>query len=284
MFETHIHLSYKSFNKVFPYIEMNGDNYVITQEGTREKLIQRMKESGIEGCIEPAIDINSNELLLKLGGEYKGFLFPAVGNHPTRCIHSDKADFEKLKEYADYSSVVAIGETGLDYHYKRLSQHRLKQKKWFRFQIDLAHEKQLPLILHIRLAEKDAIRILRKNKDKLHGGVCHCFTYGADTARVFTELGFCIGIGGTLLQNNKYGTVLQEAVRETDIKYILIETDGPYVRPERPEDIPKKKWEKARNTSLILPAVIKRIAELKGMSPEEVERITAENAKRVFHI
>ena len=285
MFDTHIHMSYKPFDQVFSYIEMNEGKYIITQEGTREKLIMKMKEAGVEGCIEPAIDIDSNERLLRLSREYRGFLYPAAGNHPTRCIHSNKSDFERLREYAGDSSIIAIGETGLDYHYKRFNQHRLKQKKWFKYQINLAHEKQLPLILHIRMAEKDAIRILRRNKGKLHGGVCHCFTYGIDTAKIFTEeLGLCIGIGGTLLQNNEFGSILQETVRETDMEYLLIETDGPYVRPTHPENISKKKWEKARNTSLILPAIINRIAEIKGMNPLEIERITTTNAKRVFHI
>ena len=179
--------------------------------------------------------------------------------------------------------MIAIGETGLDYHYERREQHRLKQKIWFRWQIRLADELGLPLILHIRMADEDAIRILRRNKKKLHGGVCHCFCGGADVAHIYTEeLGLCLGIGGTLLMKPEYSDPLQKAVAAVPIKYLLLETDGPYVKPGRPEGITGKKWTKARNTSLILPAVASRIAEIKEIAVEDVFRITSENTRRLF--
>ena len=288
MKETHIHISHKPFEQIFPYIAMNGKDYVIKTDGTRDKLIKEMKENGIECCIEPAIDVASNELVLKLCKDYPDFVYGAIGNHPTRCIKSPFSDFKKVREYAmgNAETIVAIGEAGLDYHISRKEQRRLKQKIWFLFQINLADKLGLPLILHIRMAEKDAIKILRRNKHKLHGGVCHCFGGGPDVARVYTGLGLCLGIGGTLLMKDEISAPLQETVKEIPIEYILLETDGPYVRPAKPqtEEISKKKWQKARNTSLILPAVIDRIAELKGMSAEDVERITSENAKRVFGI
>lgn len=286
MKDTHIHISHKPYDSIFSYIAMDGKDYVIKTDGSREKLIQEMKENGVECCIEPAIDANSNERLLKLRKEYPDFIYAAVGNHPTRCIKSPFRDFKRVREYAmnNAEDIVAIGEAGLDYHISRKEQRRIKQKIWFLFQINLADKLGLPLILHIRMADEDAIKILRRNKRKLHGGVCHCFGGGPDVARVYTGLGFCLGIGGTLLMRDEVSAPLQETVKEIPIEYILLETDGPYVRPAKPqvEEISNKKWQKARNTSLILPAVIDRIAELKGISASEVERITSENAKRVF--
>ena len=114
---------------------------------------------------------------------------------------------------------------------------------WFIYQIKLADRANLPLVLHIREADKDAIRVLRLFKDRLHGGVCHCFGTGP-----------------------------------------VLETDSPYVKPEKPAEFSGKAWRKARNTSLILPAVTQRTAELKGMSCEDVERITFNNAVRVFDL
>ena len=287
MIETHIHLSKNNYDQIFPYIAMDSKDYIIKVEGTREKLIEEMKEEGVECCIEPAIDVDSNELILNLCKRYLGFIYPAIGNHPTRCVKSTFSDFKRVKDYSKDKRVIAIGETGLDYHYDRKEQHRMKQKIWFQYQINLADKLELPLILHIRNADEDGIKILRRNRNKLHGGVCHCFGSGPDIAEVYIEeLGLCIGVGGTLLMRDEISLPLQESVKAVSINSILLETDGPYVRPHKPqnEEISKKKWQKARNTSLILPAVIRRIAELKDMSFEEVEKITSDNARRVFGI
>lgn len=282
MIDSHIHLSYRYFDQTFPYIGMEGEQYVIC-EGNRHSLIDEMKKQGIDRCIEPAIDVDSNELLLRLSRESDGFILPAVGNHPTRCIRSSLKDFKRVEEYSKSEGVIAIGETGLDYHYERREQHRLKQKIWFRWQIRLADKLGLPLILHIRMADEDTIRILRRNKKKLHGGVCHCFCGGADVARIYTEeFGLCLGIGGTLLMKPEYSEPLKNAVAAVPMEYLLLETDGPYVKPERPEGITGKKWTKARNTSLILPAVASRIAEIKGIAVEDVLGIAEENTRRIF--
>ena len=284
MIDSHIHLSHRQFDQTFPYIGFDHDKYTILS-GDRSSLITSMKEQGVECCIEPAIDVDSNELLLRLSEENKGFIYPAVGNHPTRCIKSTWRDFKRVREYSERAVVIAIGETGLDYHYERREQHRLRQKIWFRWQIDLADRLGLPLVLHIRMANEDAIAILRRNKKKLHGGVCHCFAGGPDEAKIYTEeLGLHLGIGGTLLMKPEISEPLRQTVAAIPSEYLLLETDGPYVKPVRPEDISGKKWTKARNTSLILPAVAAKIAEIKGVTVEEVMEITADNAKRVFRL
>lgn len=285
MIDSHIHLSYKYYDQTFPYIDLVGGQFRIVADGSREVLIDEMKQHGVSCCIEPAIDVDSNELLLSLSEEYEGFVLPAVGNHPTRCIWSKVRDFKRVRAYSENKRVVAIGETGLDYHYERKDQHRLRQKIWFRWLINLADERNLPLVLHIRMADKDAIRILRKNKQKQHGGVCHCFGGGPDAAKIYTEeLGFCLGIGGTLLMKDEISAPLQQAVTETPLQYLMLKTDGPYVKLQKPEGITGKRWAKARNTSLILPAIAKEIAELKGLSTYEVIRCTEENTRRVFNL
>ena len=284
MIDSHIHLSYKAYEQTFPYIVLDEEGFVI-DNGDRKSLIDRLKDAGITCCIEAAIDVESNRLLLDLAAEYPEFIYPAVGNHPTRCVRSHLRDFRRVKEYAANEKVVAIGETGLDYHYERKDQHRLRQKMWFRRQIKLADELRLPLILHIRMADTDAIRILRKNKAKLHGGVCHCFAGDASAARIYTEeLGLCLGIGGSILMRPEISLPLREAIKEIPMEYLLLETDAPFVKPAKPEYISNKKWTKARNTSLILPAVAEKIASLKGISVEEVMRITEENTRRVFRL
>ena len=115
MIDTHIHLSYRSFNQTFPYIDFDGQDFIILANGRREELIEKMKSRGVSYCIEPAIDVDSNELLLDLAQKSGGFIYPAVGNHPTRCIYSRLSDFKKVRNYSGRDGVVAIGETGLDY-------------------------------------------------------------------------------------------------------------------------------------------------------------------------
>lgn len=285
MIDSHIHLSCRYYNQTFQYIDYDRRKYTIVADGQRGALIEEMKSRGVSCCIEPAIDVDSNELLLNLSNENGGFIYPAVGNHPNRCIHSKLRDFKRVRSFSGRDGIVAIGETGLDYHYKRKEQHRLKQKIWFQWQINLADNLSLPLILHIRQADKDAVKILRRNRKKLHGGVCHCFYGGADIARIYTEeFGLCLGIGGTLLMKPEYRERLEEAVIATPVEYLLLETDGPYVKPEKLNDVTGKKWTKARNTSLILPAIAEKIAELKGMDVDDVIRITEKNTKRVFKL
>lgn len=285
MVDSHIHLSHRSYNQIFPYIDFDGKEYSIVEKGRREALIEEMKRRGVSCCLEPAIDVDSNERILKLSKKSDGFIIPATGNHPSRCGISKLRDFKRVRSFAEMDGVVAIGETGLDYHHKRREQHRIKQKIWFQWQINLADRLGLPLVLHIRQADADAVRILRRNAKKLHGGVCHCFCAGPDFARIYTqELGLCLGIGGKLLLKPERTKLMEQAVKETPIEFLLLETDGPFVKPDRPDSVTGKRWERARNTSLILPAVAGRIAELKGMSVEDVLRITEENTRRVFRL
>ena len=283
MIDSHIHLTHKSFDQTFPYIDFNGKEYLIVDGGSRASLIEEMKRRGIDRCIEPAIELDSNEALLRLSRESRGFLYPAVGNHPSRCTGSSLRDFKRVRMYAENDCVVAIGETGLDYHSSRKEQHRLRQKAWFIFQIDLADRLGLPLILHIRDADKDVIRILRRYRNKLHGGVCHCFRGGPDLAAIYTEeFGLHLGIGGSLIREDETGESLRQAVESTPLNRLLLETDGPYVRTEKPAGYSGKQWGRARNTSLILPAVAEKIGRLKDIPTEEVIRITEENTVRLF--
>ena len=118
MIDSHIQLSYKSCDPVLPYIAVDGEDYSIDY-ADRKALIDSMKDAGIDCCIEPDIDAEANRFLLNLSREYPQFVYPAVGNHPTRYIRSNIRDFRKVREFAADDKVIAIGETWLDYHYER---------------------------------------------------------------------------------------------------------------------------------------------------------------------
>lgn len=294
MIDTHIHLSHFMFDARFPYLSHDRNSGYSIQWATRELLTGQMRAAGITCCIEPAIAITSNEKLLALADECPDFLHAAVGVHPTRTYEyiagqpgkkrKAKLHWKERKQldvYANHPAVVAIGETGLDYHHPRKEQHRLRQKLWFLYQLRLAHRHKLPVILHIRNADADALRILKWCRHWLHGGVCHCFCGTPETAAAYTGLGLKLGIGGLLLTDAPRTHDLEQAILSTPLECLLLETDGPYVRPSCPQ-LDKKQLKKVRNTSLILPAVAARIAQLKNVSAEEVLRVTSENAVQLF--
>lgn len=298
MIDSHIHLSHNKFRNQFPYLWMDGGNGIFVKNGTLADVLDDLKQAGISHVIEPGIDLGSNERILRLAQREPGFVLPAVGIHPTRTyayptvqktkegVRKDVrrlhwGDRKQIRELSKNPAVVAIGETGLDYHLRREEQHRFRQLAWFLWQLELAHRRRLPVILHIRRADRDVLRILRLYRHRLRGGVCHCFSGDAALAKSFTDLGLYLGIGGKLL--SKRAGALEEAVRETPLEFLLLETDGPYLSPFSP-NLTEKQQRSARNNSLILPAVIARIAELKNTSYEAVEHITDENAKRLFQI
>lgn len=294
--DSHIHLTNYAYEGTFTFFNEESGSFVLS-EGNREDILRLCREAGVGAFVEPAIEIESNYKILAAAKEYPDVIFPVIGVHPTRTykyrtvdangVHHDYylrwTERHEVEMLARTPGVVAIGETGLDYHFERAEQHRTHQKAWFIWQISLADKLGLPLVLHIREADRDALRILRRYRNKLHGGVVHCFYGDAERAREYTDLGLMIGIGGALLSEPGEPNPLEDAVKAIPLESILIETDGPHVKPYI-TGVSGKKRKKARNTSLILPQLIMRIAELKNSTPGEVEQITTENAIRLFSL
>lgn len=177
-----------------------------------------------------------------------------------------------LKEASSHEKVVAIGEIGLDYHYQETDKQL--QKKWFLAQLQLAKEVKKPVIIHSRDAALDTITLMREADAVQIPGVIHCYSYTKESARDYLELGYYFGIGGVLTFSN--AKKLKEAVSYIPMDRILLETDSPYLAP-----VPNRG---ERNSSLNLPYVVAEMAAIKGISEEEVIRITTENTKRLFRI
>ena len=207
-----------------------------------------------------------------------------MGIHPTRSIYEKWSNRKKLAAFVKMPSVVAIGECGLDYHYKREEQHRLKQHIWFLYQLDLAWRLKKPVILHVRDAHEDALRILKWHPARKLGGVIHCFYGSWEIAQQYLKLGYHFGIGGSLLQQKERADALWEAVKHIPLDKILVETDAPFILPYCKDVIQPKLLRRTRNTSLILPAVIEKIADLKGITSQEAKRAVAENTCRLFDL
>lgn len=280
--DSHAHYSHARFENEVSYLAYIDGEYRIFRE-KREAHIERLKQNGIVGVIEPSIEFDRIGKQKDLAAEHGGYIHTAIGVHPTRCFDLRKKDMKKLAVFAEGDSVIAIGETGLDYHFPRKEQHRLKQKAWFIHQIKLADRLGLPLILHVRDADANTLKILKRYRKRLHGGVMHCFHGDFDTASEYIDLGFSLGIGGYLLTEGESGKALRDTVARTPLDLLLVETDSPHVLPNV-SDIPCTKSQKKKlcNSSLILSAVIREIAKLKNIDAAEAENAIYENTLRVF--
>ena len=200
--DSHAHYNNGAYKKPFRYLTYSSEGYAL-KEGELPQLLQQLQGANIPHAIEPGVSIESCREILALCDAYPGQLFPAMGVHPTRCIYENWSDRKQLAAYAKAPGIVAIGETGLDYHYKREEQHRLTQYRWFLYQLGLARKLQLPVILHVRDAHKDALRILKHHPARKLGGVIHCFYGSRKIAEQYLKLGYHFGIGGSVLQQEE---------------------------------------------------------------------------------
>ena len=236
----------------------------------REALFKSFRRYGIGNVINVGASMKGCKDSFALSQTYP-FVYAALGVHPSETADLSEADMDWILEKSRNEKVVAIGEVGLDYHFPDdpLPAH---QKQWFARQIALAIESGLPLIIHSRDAEKDTADLLKSEHAEKAGGVMHCYSYSRESCRDFLDLGFYFGIGGVLTFKN--GRKLKEAVEYLPMDRLLLETDCPYLAPEPHRG--------KRNCSLYLPRVVEELARIKNLPPEEVIRITSENAQTLF--
>lgn len=238
-------------------------------DGDREALFSSLQERGIGTVVNIGASLSGSEATVKLAEEYP-FIYGAVGVHPSEVEELNEESFARLREMCSHEKIVAVGETGLDYHYPE--PEAALQKEWFERQLQLARETGLPVIIHSREAAKDTLDIMQSLHAEEIGGVVHCFSYAKEMAREYLNMDYYFGIGGVITFKN--AKKLKEAVEYIPIDKILLETDSPYLSPEPHRG--------ERNSSLNLPYVAKEIAAIKGLSYEEVVERTEENARRLF--
>ena len=237
----------------------------------RDALLRSMKDAGIGNIVNIGANMVSSKRSLDLAAEYD-FMYAAVGVHPSDCAELDDEKIEQLKAMSSFPKCVAIGEIGLDYYWPE-PEHEL-QKKWFKRQIALAREVELPIIVHSRDAAADTVDILKSENAGELGGVVHCFSYSKEIAEECVKMGFYIGIGGVITFKN--GRKMKEVAEVIPIEKIILETDCPYLAPEP--------FRGKRNSSLYLPYVVSAMAQIKGISEEEVISITEANAREMYRL
>ena len=237
----------------------------------RDEILSSMKENGVGYILNAGCDIEGTKRCIALAESYD-FLYASAGIHPGSVRGGvTEAEYDAIRLLASHEKVVAIGETGLDYHYDGYLEE--EQKASFSRQIEIAKELDLPIVIHSRDACRDTLDIL-KSDYKGTGGVWHCFGESVETAKVALNMGLSFSIGGTVTFSNNRRAV--EAVEYIPLSNILLETDAPYLAPTP--------YRGKRNSSLYVHLVAEKIAEIKGISPEEVENATTENAKNLFKI
>lgn len=238
-------------------------------DSDRSELLSQCQNQGIEYIVNVSASLGSVKSTLALAEEYP-FIYAAVGIHPDEVGELNEENFAWLKEQCRHPKAVALGEIGLDYYWDK--ENHETQKYWFRRQMDLAKELELPIIVHSREACADTLEEIKKAHTPKLKGVIHCFSYAPETAREYLEMGYYIGVGGVVTFKN--AKKLKEVVKMLPPERILLETDCPYLAP-----VPNRG---KRNSSLNLPYVAEAVAELKGMEMEEVIRITNENARKLY--
>ena len=252
IFESHAHYDSRKFDE------------------DREELLNSMQENGVGTIINAGATWKSVTTGLELANQYP-FVYAALGLHPDEVGDLNEERFEILKAECQKEKVVAVGEIGLDYYWDNES-HDI-QKKWFIRQLELARELDLPVIIHSRDAAEDTLKIMKEHAQGMRG-VIHCSSYSKEMAEEYVKLGFHIGVGGVVTFKN--GKKLKEVVEAIPIERILLETDSPYLAPEPHRG--------KRNSSLYLPHIAQMIADLKGLSYEEVVAQTERNSRELFHI
>lgn len=253
LFDTHVHLNARQF------------------EEDLEEVIDRAKAAGVEKMVVVGFDRPTIERAIELVERYD-FLYASVGWHPVDAIDFTDEDLLLLEELSSHQKVVALGEMGLDYHWDKSPKDI--QKEVFRKQIRLAKKVRLPIIIHNREATGDIVEILKEENAAEVGGIMHCFSGSAETALECVKMNFYISLGGPVTFKNAKKP--KEVAKAVPLDKLLIETDCPYLAPHP--------YRGKRNEPAYVKLVAEQIAELKGVSFEEVAKKTTENAKKLFDI
>lgn len=235
----------------------------------RDDVLKSIRQQGVIRVVNPSSNLDSARKCIELSKSFD-FLYCAVGIHPHDAKEFSEEAVKTVRELALNKKVVAVGETGLDYHYN-FSPPDI-QKQCFSAHIQLALELKLPLIIHDREAHKDTLDIIRAEKGYEAGGVFHCFSGSIELAKEVLDMGFYISLGGAVTFKNAKKPV--EVAKYVPIDRLLVETDSPYMAP-----VPHRG---KRNDSGYLHEIIRKISEIRNTDYDFIAETTALNADRLF--
>ena len=250
IFDTHAHYDSNGFN------------------ADREEVLSSLPAAGVGLVLNPGCDVESSRMAVELAEKFP-HVYAAVGIHPGDCDGCTDADIDAIRALAAHEKVVAIGEIGLDYYWKDNAPREF-QMEIFRRQLALAEELGLPVIVHDREAHGDTLAVVKEFPNVR--GVFHCFSGSPEMAEELVKMGWYLGFDGPITYKNARRS--PEVVAVTPLDRIVVETDAPYLTPEP--------FRGKRNDSTKLCYVVEKLAEWKGVTPEEMESITMQNGLRLF--
>ena len=255
MIDTHTHLDGEEFKDDLP------------------EVIARAKAVGVDKVFLPAIDLQTCDSVIKVAQDYPNYAFPMLGLHPEEVKDNYVEQLLEIKSLIDKSTPIAIGEVGLDYYWSR--EFEKEQLDAFRIQMEWSIETRLPLMIHCRKGQNEMVNLMKPHINELPGGVFHCFTGNEIEAEQLLQFpNFVLGIGGVLtFKKSHLPEVLSAAV---PLDRIVIETDSPYMAP-----VPHRG---KRNESAFVREVLYKLVEIYDKTPEEIDRITTDNAMRIFSL
>ena len=251
------------------YFESHAHLYFEDYDRDRDRLIEDLFNSDIEGILNAGVDLNTSEQCIKLSDRYEG-IYAACGFHPNDIEEYDIKDIEVLKTLIQHSKVVAIGETGIDLYRDRAPLET--QRKFFIRQLEIALENDMPVIIHSRSAEEETLDVIDQVSKK-YSGVFHCYAGNVENAMKLIEKGFYISFTGNITYKNNDR---EDVVRQIPLESMLLETDSPFLTP-----VP---FRGKRNDPGKLKFIAEKIAQIKGITAQKVAQATTENSKRLFNI
>ena len=238
-------------------------------EADRSEMILRAISGGVGKMYLPNCDSTTIDGMLALEDEFPEHCFSMMGVHPCYIKENYQEELRIVRSWLDKRSFSAVGEIGLDYYWDKTFVEQ--QKQAFRQQLEWAIEFNRPVVIHTRDSMQDTVDIVREYHSKGIRGVFHCFTGSYEIASQLIDMNFYLGIGGVLTYKN---AGIQEVIQRIDLKHLVLETDAPYLTPHP--------FRGKRNESLYVKIVAEKLAELKGVSTAEVEKITTLNAEQLF--
>lgn len=253
LFDTHMHLNAKQY------------------EEDRHEVIERAFNEGVTQMTVVGFDDETIPIAIEIAEEYEN-IYAAVGWHPVDAINYTAEKLRWLEELSNHPKVVALGEMGLDYHWD--TSPKDVQKEVFKEQINLAKKVKLPIIIHNREASKDIKKILIEENAKEIGGIMHCYSSPIEDIEDYVDMNFYISLAGPVTFKN--APEVKEAAKKIPLDRLLIETDSPYLTPHP--------FRGKRNEPARIKLIAEEIADLKGISLEELAKITTKNAKKIFNL
>ena len=252
-------------------IDTHAHLYSTQYEGQNEEMIKRALAAGVTKIFMPNIDTESLEPMLALAQTFPNVCYPMIGLHPCDVDAEYLSKLTQLKNQLSSHSFCAIGEIGMDLFHDVT--YKEQQEDAFKIQLQWATEHKLPINIHSRQANNETISILKNYNDSFIKGVFHCFSGTIEQANAVVSMDFLLGIGGVVTFKN---SGLDMIVKEIPLSHLVLETDAPYLAP-----VP---YRGKRNEPAYLGLIADKIAEIKGITSEEVKNITTDNALRIFNI